>query len=100
LVIGGTGPLGRETLLQGVRVGREIHRDKARQEAVLRESDLRWTIVRPAQLTNGPATGRYRVFTDLTGTVATRISRADVAEFLVRQVASDEYQGKALVIKY
>ncbi|MGI8818629.1 MAG: NAD(P)-dependent oxidoreductase [Gemmatimonadales bacterium] len=34
--------------------------DKVRQEAVVRASDLEWTIVRPGVLTNGPARGRYR----------------------------------------
>ena len=78
----------------------EIYRDKTRQEAVIRASDRQWVIVRPAQLTNGPATGRYRVATDLTGVVAKTISRADVAEFLVRQLVSDEYLGMTPVLTY
>jgi putative NADH-flavin reductase len=42
---------------------REIYNDKDRQEAVIRNSNLDWIIVRPAQLTNGVATGNYQVFT-------------------------------------
>lgn len=77
---------------------REIYRDKTRQESIVRESGLQWVIVRPAQLTDGPATDHYRVLTELDGVAARRISRADTAEFLLQQVASNQYLGKAPVI--
>ena len=35
--------------------------DKDRQEAIIRESDLDWLIVRPTILTNGRGRGRYQV---------------------------------------
>ena len=44
------------------------------------------TIVRPGLLTNSPATGRYRVLTASKDWRFGAVSRADVADFLVRQV--------------
>ena len=43
-----------------------IYADKDRQEALVKASDLDWTIVRPTLLTNGPRTGhQYRVSDEL-----------------------------------
>ena len=42
---------------------RQIYADKDRQERVVTDSGLDWTIVRPARLTHGPRTGQYRVIT-------------------------------------
>ncbi len=58
---------------------------KEAQERVVRESDTDWTIVRPGGLTNDAVAGSYRVGTD-TGTVGGRVSRADLASFLVSLV--------------
>jgi putative NADH-flavin reductase len=55
-----------------------IYEDKDRQEELIRRSDREWIIIRPGFLTNGPATGNYHAFTDLTGVTAGKISRADV----------------------
>lgn len=65
---------------------KRIYDDKDVQEQIIRRSGLDWTIVRPGLLTDGPATGRYRVLTDSKDWQAGTISRADVADFLVRQV--------------
>ena len=73
---------------------RTVYADKDRQEAIIRASDCAWTIVRPGFLTNGPLTGRYQALTDLTGVTAGWISRADVAHFMLRSIALDEYVGK------
>ncbi len=70
---------------------RRIYNDKDRQEAAIRQSNLDWTIVRPAVLTNDPAKGNYRVLTDLTGFTAGKISRADVAAFVLRQLTEERY---------
>ena len=42
---------------------KRVYDDKDVQEWIIRSSGLDWTIVRPGLLTNGPATGRYRVLT-------------------------------------
>jgi putative NADH-flavin reductase len=74
--------------------------DKDIQEALIRESDLDWVIVRPGVLTNGGRTGRYRVLADPNSWRNGLISRADVADFLVRQIDDDTYVGKTPVIVY
>jgi putative NADH-flavin reductase len=80
----------------------EVYLDKTRQEAVVRESGLEWTIVRPAQLTNAEARGpkSYRVLSDLKGITATKIARRDVADFTVDALLKPDHLGKAVLITY
>jgi putative NADH-flavin reductase len=68
-----------------------IYEDKDRQEALIWASDTDWTIVRPGFLTNGPLTKKYQVITDLTGVTAGKISRADVAHFIMDELATNRY---------
>jgi putative NADH-flavin reductase len=63
---------------------------KTEQERLIRASGLDWTIVRPGGLSDGPRTGDYRCGTEPTLT-AGLISRADVAEFVLRQLSDASY---------
>jgi uncharacterized protein YbjT (DUF2867 family) len=63
-----------------------VYADKDVQERIIRKSRLDWTIVRPTILTNGPRTGAYRVLVDPNDWTSGFISRADVADFLVKQI--------------
>jgi putative NADH-flavin reductase len=65
---------------------KRVYDDKDVQEWIIKSSGLDWTIVRPGLLTNRPATGRYRILTASKDWRFGVISRADVADFLVRQV--------------
>ena len=65
---------------------KRVYDDKDVQEWIIKSSDLDWTIVRPGLLTNIPATGEYRALTAPIDWRFGTISRADVADFLVRQV--------------
>jgi putative NADH-flavin reductase len=65
---------------------KRVYDDKDVQEWIIRSSGLDWTIVRPGLLTNSPATGHYRVLSASKDWRFGVISRADVADFLVRQV--------------
>ncbi|MBI1189249.1 MAG: NAD(P)H-binding protein [Tepidisphaera sp.] len=78
----------------------EIYKDKTRQEEVVRASGLAWTIVRPAQLTNGPKTGKFRTLTDLKGVTATKISRADVAGYILSIIGEAKTQGQTVLMTY
>lgn len=71
-----------------------IYDDKSAQEEIIRSSGLDWTVVRPGILTDGPATGRYRVLTDTKTWQGGFISRRDVADFLVRQITDDTNIGR------
>jgi putative NADH-flavin reductase len=63
-----------------------VYADKDLQERIIRRSRLDWTIVRPTILTNGPRTRSYRVLVDPRDSTSGFISRADVADFLVKQI--------------
>ena len=72
--------------------------DKDVQEALIRDSDLDWVIARPVVLTNGRRTGRYRVLREPAQWRNGLISRANVADFLVKQVETDENLGRTPVL--
>ena len=80
-------------------VVKNIYEDKERQEEEIKQSDLDWVIVRPAQLTDEPAKGEYGVYLKGSYTVKT-ISRADVAAFMLAQLTDDTYVHKTPVISY
>jgi putative NADH-flavin reductase len=65
---------------------KRVYDDKDVQESIIKSSGLEWTIVRPGLLTNSPATGQYRVLTAPNEWRFGTISRADVADFIVRQI--------------
>lgn len=66
--------------------------DKTRQERLIAESNVEWVIVRPGVLTNGDKRGRLRHGLHVGSFLLTvRISRADVADFMLNQLTSDEY---------
>ncbi|MGH9697727.1 MAG: NAD(P)-dependent oxidoreductase [Bryobacteraceae bacterium] len=65
---------------------KRVYDDKDAQEQIIKSSGLEWTIVRPGLLTNSLATGQYRVLTAPNDWRFGRVSRADVADFLVRQI--------------
>ena len=68
-----------------------VYADKDRQESLIKASDVDWTIVRPGFLTNGPLTKNYRMLTNMIGVTAGRISRADVAHFMLKEIESKQY---------
>lgn len=70
---------------------RTIYADKNRQESLIMASDVDWTIVRPGFLTNGPLTEKYRILTNMAGVTAGRISRADVAHFMLKELEANQY---------
>lgn len=75
-----------------------VYDDKDVQEQIIRQSGLDWTIVRPGLLTNGPATGNYRALLDPAQWRAANISRADVADFLIKEVTERNFVGKTPVL--
>jgi nucleoside-diphosphate-sugar epimerase len=71
--------------------------DRVRQEKLIADNiDIDWVIVRPATLTNGPARGDYRHGFNVGSFIWPRcISRADVADFMLKQLNEDRYIGTA-----
>ena len=75
-----------------------VYSDKDIAEDIIAKSGLDWTIARPGGLTNGAATGRYRILTEMKDWRGGFISRADVADFLVKQIAGRNLLAKAPVL--
>jgi uncharacterized protein YbjT (DUF2867 family) len=77
---------------------RNVYADKGRQEQLIAESGLDWTIVRATALTDGPPTGQYAVWcvgdADIPG-LKGRISRADVAAFMLGEMVEGRYIRRA-----
>jgi len=73
------------------RMQKEKMVDKERMEELIAHSAVDWTVVRPPALTNGPRTPHYRTGTALRIKVTSRISRADVADFMLHQVTDITY---------
>lgn len=75
--------------------------DKAKQEKLIRNSNLNWTIVRPGQLINGKKRGKYKHGEHVGNYILTKmISRADVAHFMLSQLTDPSYLKKAVGVVY
>ncbi len=74
--------------------------DKEVQEGLIRQSGLDWTIVRPTVLTGGARTGRYRVLVAPEAWRNGLVSRADVADFLIREAEEGGCLRQCPVLAY
>ena len=80
---------------------RHIYIDMKRWEAILNQSlDINWICIRPTYLINGPLTGTYRVQNMYSPQGGWKISRADLADFIIKQLTSNEYMHKKPVVGY
>jgi putative NADH-flavin reductase len=61
-----------------------VVRDANEMETIISKSGLDWTLVRPPQLTNKPATGKYRTRIGHLPPFGFNIARADVADFMIK----------------
>ena len=68
----------------------QVLKDAQQHTHIIANSDLDWVIVRAPMLTEGPHTGTYRVGWVGVNT-GSRIARADVADFLLKQVTDTTY---------
>ena len=67
-------------------------------EKLFQESGLDWTIVRPPELTGKPYTGKYRVREGHLPRFGFKISRADVADFMIKAAENHSSIGKIIGI--
>ncbi len=80
---------------------RRAYADHVSQEDYVRESDLDWIIVRPGGFIDGNRTGVYRHgFPGTDRTIKGRISRADVADFMLRQLTDRTYLRETPGLSY
>jgi len=62
--------------------------------------DLDWILIRPMRLMNTSRTGKYRTALNFLPPNGVEISRADVAEFMLKQLNSDEYLRSYVTIAH
>ena len=80
---------------------RQAYADHVGQEDYVKQSHLDWTIVRPGAFTDGNRTGKYRHgFPGTDKTTKLKISRADVADFMLKQLTDDTYLHKMPGLSY
>ena len=77
---------------------RPAYDDVVATALAIRESDRDWTIVRPPFLKNGPKTGHVNVGYLGDGVTGTYLSRANAADFMLKELRRDEYVGKAPIV--
>lgn len=70
------------------------------QYEVLAGSELEWTMAMPPMLINAPARGRIRVSGEALPPGASRISRADVADFMMAQLHSTEWVRQGVYVTW
>jgi len=77
---------------------RNLFADIPRQEEMIKKSGLSWTLIHPARLVDGPKTGKYRSSQDLSIGLFSKISRADVAGYILKVINDDGLVGKTVTI--
>jgi putative NADH-flavin reductase len=80
---------------------RNVFADHEQQEKYVQQSDLDWTIVRPGAFIEGEKTGQYRHgFSDTDQTSKLKITRADIADFILKQLVDTSYLHQAPSLSY
>ncbi|MBC9797063.1 NAD(P)-dependent oxidoreductase [Sinomicrobium weinanense] len=80
---------------------KKAYQDHQLQEKYVMDSELNWTLVRPGAFTDGKATGNFRHgFAPDDKSISLKISKADVAMFLLMQLTSDQYLRKTPGLSY
>jgi putative NADH-flavin reductase len=78
------------------KIGKTTYDDMRRMEAMVSDSDLAWTIVRPSGLFDAPAVSDYGVAVDYIGHRFT--ARIDLADCLLRQALGDTYVRSTIAV--
>lgn len=80
---------------------KNIYSDMQKWETMLENSKgIDWTIIRPSRLTNGKEKDKYRIQRDHCPKGGSKISRSDLADFIVKQVSSNQYIHQKVAIAY
>jgi putative NADH-flavin reductase len=79
---------------------RQAIQEKNAQEQIILASGGDWIIARPGGLTDGPLTGAYRVTGPGDKVGRPSISRADVADFMLKNLTDTRYARRAVGLTY
>lgn len=75
-------------------------RDREEQEQLVEASDLEWTIVKPPRLTDDAPRNRIRAGPNIRVGLMSRISRADLAAFILDEVLADHFVRQRVFVKW
>ena len=78
---------------------RDVMNDKEIQERHLMDSRLDWTIVRPVRLSDAPAVGRIESGDDLDWAPWSKVTRADVAAFMLAALTDKAALRRAITVR-
>jgi uncharacterized protein YbjT (DUF2867 family) len=79
---------------------RKVYADKNRQEAIIKESGLDWSIIRPSVLNDKPSRETIRALTNLSSFRGGTISRANVASFVLDQLHDQKWLHRSPLITW
>ncbi|MEO6489371.1 MAG: SDR family oxidoreductase [Ferruginibacter sp.] len=77
---------------------KNIYRDKSASDSIIKNSKIDWTLICPTLLTNGPFIGEYKAGEKFTMKGMPKISRADVADFMIKQLTDPTYIRKSPIL--
>jgi putative NADH-flavin reductase len=77
---------------------KNVYRDHESQETEIERSSLKWTIIRPSVLTDGPKTENYEHGFTSRVKLKYKISRADIAHFMLSQIDNNQYLMKKVCV--
>ncbi len=78
---------------------KNIFADLPTQEKIIKDSTLAWTIIRPARLVDSQQNENYQIGEDLAISPLSKISRTNVADFILREITQNKYIQKTVTIK-
>lgn len=79
---------------------KNIFADIPKQEKMIVDSGLNYTIVRPTRLIDAARTGEYKAGVDLPIGLFSKISRSDVADFLLKNIENKKVAQKIITLSY
>jgi putative NADH-flavin reductase len=80
-------------------LAKSVVRDSASNVKVIQSSDLDWTVIRYPRLMDGDCTGKYR-FGYVSKDSSTRLSRADAAASVLKELTESQWLRKLPLVSY
>jgi len=71
-------------------IGKERLAEATRQEEIISATPLAWTLVRPPRLIDKSRSGNYKADSLLKTKMSNQLSRADLADFMLKQIESTQ----------
>jgi putative NADH-flavin reductase len=82
------------------KILKNMYADLRKMEAIIRQSDLHWTIMRPPRLVDSAFTGKYRFSVNAYLAKGMSIARADVAHFMLDNISNASIYKSTVEVAY